>query len=366
MYSTVRTVLMIPIAAVRLILLFTVFSVAAVWLRTVVCLCTRRPPLGTPPDPISPALRVVLAPVRWGCRACLWLLGVLYLEETFPPGYSACCPSRFFSGPDAPRLITPSHHGFLEFLYFGSRYLPLAVAKAELANMCCFGPAMLALNPILVPRSAEERAVLPNVLDSMKMRLAARNPRHPPLLIFPEGTTTNERTLCRFQLGAFMPGLPVTPCVISHPHKWLNPSWTWDISTGNLIFRLVTQVYTRMQVKFLPTYTPSQAEIDDPALYAKNVHALIATTGNKVPYDFSNYDGLLFGRIISQQAQVSGTHPRSAGDYMLQRLAVRCVALRCVALRCVALRCVVLFCAVLCCSPLGLPGVTSLALVVPP
>ena len=57
-----------------------------------------------------------------------------------------------------------------------------------------------------------------NVIESMKNR-AKPNTGWPQTLIFPEGTTTNGRLLITFKSGAFIPGVPVQPCVISYPRE---------------------------------------------------------------------------------------------------------------------------------------------------
>ena len=103
------------------------------------------------------------------------------------------------------------------------------------------------------------------------------------LLIFPEGTTTNGRLLITFKSGAFIPGVPVQPCVISYPREagifWvyaaskpgklspLSPlvdffshltkcvfaNWIYGgLSQPEILFRLFSSPYTRLKVKFLP------------------------------------------------------------------------------------------------------------------
>jgi lysophosphatidylcholine acyltransferase/lyso-PAF acetyltransferase len=45
------------------------------------------------------------------------------------------------------------------------------------------------------------------------------------VLLFPEATTTNGRTLIHFKLGAFAPGLPIQPVVIRYPFVHFDNSW---------------------------------------------------------------------------------------------------------------------------------------------
>lgn len=43
----------------------------------------------------------------------------------------------------------------------------------------------------------------------------------PPIIIFPEGTTTNQEALISFKAGAFVPGVPVQPMTIKYPDEWV-------------------------------------------------------------------------------------------------------------------------------------------------
>ena len=67
------------------------------------------------------------------------------------------------------------------------------------------------MNPILVPRTPKERATMPGDAAAIQEKATATR-RHPPILIFPEGTTVNQRTLIAFQNGAFRAGESLRVC----------------------------------------------------------------------------------------------------------------------------------------------------------
>ncbi len=163
--------------------------------------------------------------------------------------------------------------------FVGSLHLPLHLApavdhvmllswqgKAELARTPLIGTLFRATDPILVPRSQRERERLPNVVVAIKRRVTAE-PRHAPLIIFPydasimsvrmcvglcdrplphaccsEGTTVSQRSLIRFQRGAFIPGVPVMPVLVSYPYRNLDLSWTNDVHSLWLLYRALCQV----------------------------------------------------------------------------------------------------------------------------
>ena len=94
----------------------------------------------------------------------------------------------------------------------------------------------------------------------------------PPLVIFPEGTTSNGLSLLAFERGAFVGGHPVSPLAISYPKGQHKPDALFSMETVFAIMRPVN----RMHVTFLPRYIPSYAEQQDAALYAEHVRVTIA------------------------------------------------------------------------------------------
>ncbi len=68
----------------------------------------------------------------------------------------------------------------------------------------------------------------PRVSDLVRQRMqemaAGWLPHARPLLLFPEGTTTNGRYLLPFKTGAFLAGEPVQPVVI----RYGEVGWFWQ------------------------------------------------------------------------------------------------------------------------------------------
>jgi len=108
-----------------------------------------------------------------------------------------------------------------------------------------------------------------------------------PILIFPEGTTTNGHYIIPFHLGAFIGGHPIKPIAVRYPYKKFSPSWE-TISFTSHVFRLLTQLQNNVEIIFLPIYYPSEDEKKDPKLYAKNMQELISQT-LKIPVYYSTF-----------------------------------------------------------------------------
>lgn len=97
-----------------------------------------------------------------------------------------------------------------------------------------------------------------------------RAAQFPQLVIAPEGITHNGQSVVKFQTGAFALGRPVLPILLRYPYRHFNPAWTLA-DTAWLVVRMLSQVYTSVEVEVMPLRYPSLKEKENPALFAANV-----------------------------------------------------------------------------------------------
>ncbi|CAM9547497.1 unnamed protein product [Choristocarpus tenellus] len=101
----------------------------------------------------------------------------------------------------------------------------------------------------------------------------------PRVLIFPEGTCTNQRALITFKHGPFYPGHPVQPVVVRYHFQSMDPSYpAVSPSLGGLALRVMCQVFNCMEVEYLPVYVPSAQDKANAAVYAENVQKYMANS----------------------------------------------------------------------------------------
>jgi lysophosphatidylcholine acyltransferase/lyso-PAF acetyltransferase len=93
---------------------------------------------------------------------------------------------------------------------------------------------------------------------------------HRPMLLFPEGTTSNGECLLPFKTGAFLAGLPVAPVVIKYGASPVSPAWESISAVRHLLLMLTTPFHS-VTCYELPVYYPTPEEAADPKLYAANV-----------------------------------------------------------------------------------------------
>lgn len=127
------------------------------------------------------------------------------------------------------------------------------------------------LDPIYVARGKNKKKGF-SAFDLLQKSIQDTEYRH---MLFPEGTYTNGNSIIRFKTGAFALGIPLTPVIFHYP-KYV-PFWNRQESSVFVqIYRLMSQLYTPINIEILPTYHPSEEECANPKLYTSNVRSLIA------------------------------------------------------------------------------------------
>ncbi|ELU17291.1 hypothetical protein CAPTEDRAFT_36573, partial [Capitella teleta] len=128
--------------------------------------------------------------------------------------------------------------------------------------------------PVFVSR--EDPNSRQNTIREIRQR-AQTHGEWPQIIIFPEGTCTNRKSLITYKPGAFYPGVPVQPVCIRYPNKLDTYTWTWEGPTAFRVFwYTMCQFHNRIEIEFLPVYTPSEEEKNDPKLFGDNVRDVMA------------------------------------------------------------------------------------------
>lgn len=175
---------------------------------------------------------------------------------------------------EAPVLVVAPHSGFLDMLVVCATGLPMVVSRSENCRLPVIGALLEFNQSVLVSRKDPESR---KKCVSQICERVTSDGRWPQMLMFPEGTTTNGRALIKFKPGAFLAGVPVQPVLLHYPGEPDTVRWTWKGLTWlGTLWHTTSQIYTSVTVEFLPVYTPSQEEKQNPDLYAENVQKLMA------------------------------------------------------------------------------------------
>ncbi|XP_060555458.1 lysophosphatidylcholine acyltransferase 2-like isoform X2 [Ruditapes philippinarum] len=187
---------------------------------------------------------------------------------------------------EAAVLVTAPHSSYFDALPVVFLDLTSVVAKAGIASAPIFGTLLKFTQPVLVKR--EDPNSRQNTVKEIQNRAQAGG--WPQILIFPEGTCTNRSCLISFKLGAFHPGVPVQPVCLRYPNRLDTVTWTWEgPGVFTLLWLTLCQFNTRLEIEYLPVYTPSEEEKADPKLFANNVRKVMAEALG-VPVTDHTYD----------------------------------------------------------------------------
>jgi hypothetical protein len=134
----------------------------------------------------------------------------------------------------------------------------------------------------------------------------------PPLLIYPEGCTTNNTALLQFKKGAFYSLLSVQPISLKYYSPMQNPAHDVMPMFPHFVF-LCTALYTTVQIKEYPVFKPNEffweKHWDEKSgeqkweAYARVVRGIFAESFNFKLSDLAQedkaaYKSLLYGRQV--------------------------------------------------------------------
>ncbi|CAL9189404.1 unnamed protein product [Musa hybrid cultivar] len=274
LYEWCKTILCLPIAAVRLVLFGIVIAVG--YLATVAALCGWK-------DKQSPM-------PLWRCRA-MWITRLCARCILFSFGYHWI--KR--KGKPASREIAPivvcNHVSYIEPIFFFYELFPTMVASESHDALPFVGTIVRAMQVIYVDRFSPQSRRL--AIHEIKRKASSNE--FPRVMLFPEGTTTNGRFLISFRLGAFIPGLPVQPVVVRYPYIHFDQSWG-NANLLKLMFRMFTQFHNFMEVEYLPVVFPDESKQQNTVHFAERTSYSMANALNVLPTSHSFGDMILLTR----------------------------------------------------------------------
>ncbi|XP_007524739.2 lysophosphatidylcholine acyltransferase 2B-like [Erinaceus europaeus] len=175
---------------------------------------------------------------------------------------------------EAPIFVTAPHSSFFDAIACVVAGLPSVVSALHNAQIPMIGRILLTTQPVFVNR--EDLNSRRNTRNEIVKRVTS-NRKWPQILIFPEGVCTNRTCLITFRLGAFTPGVPVQPVLLRYPNALDTVTWTWQgFSALQACMLTLSQLFTRVEVEFMPVYIPNDIEKKDPVLFANAVRVSMA------------------------------------------------------------------------------------------
>ncbi|XP_048881125.1 lysophosphatidylcholine acyltransferase 1-like [Brienomyrus brachyistius] len=174
---------------------------------------------------------------------------------------------------DAPILTLAPHSSYFDAIPV-TMTMASIVMKAESKDIPVWGTLIKFIRPVFVSRSDQDSRR--RTVEEIRRR-AQSGGEWPQIMIFPEGTCTNRSCLITFKPGAFIPAVPVQPVVLRYPNNMDTITWTWQgPGAFKILWLTLCQLHNQFEIEYLPIYTPSEEEKQNPALFANNVRRLMA------------------------------------------------------------------------------------------
>ncbi|XP_038004189.1 lysophosphatidylcholine acyltransferase 2 [Motacilla alba alba] len=214
----------------------------------------------------------------WRRRMIQTTLSSLTRTAYFVMGFQVKVKGKVASLPEAPIFVAAPHSSFFDAIICALTGMPSIVSRAENLSTPVFGTILRSLQPVAVSRQDPDSRK--NTVAEITRRALSRG-QWPQILIFPEGTCTNRSCLITFKQGAFVPRVPVQPVLLRYPNKLDTVTWTWQgYSFKELCIMTLCQIFTRLEVEFLPVHVPTEEEKNDPILFANRVRQTMANALN--------------------------------------------------------------------------------------
>jgi len=198
--------------------------------------------------------RCLLYVVQIYARCIMFCLGYWYISEKFPENKNCIVFPSYMERNNSAKICLANHVSFVDSLYFLSRCVPRSIVIQ--ANMALpFNWALNAFSPILVPQTDKQRKKLKSTKELIHENIESTILKR-PLIIFPEGGTTQSNSLIKFQDGAFNELQPVQPIALKYTYNNFDPSWTNDISPVWLLYRMCCQFTNYLSVEYYEIISP--------------------------------------------------------------------------------------------------------------
>eukprot|EP00128_Syssomonas_multiformis_P011893 Colp12_sorted_trinity150504_noHs@27709 len=207
-------------------------------------------------QPIGPLRRLLVRVANVCPRVVMFIAGFWYVKERYVDlegrEISKTQYETLLAGHRRVPIIVSNHVSFFECLYFFYTHACSMVVNSSVKSLPFIPDALAALQCVFVDRELpQSRQAVRDVLLNR-----AQTDGFPPMLVFPEGTTTNGVSVLQFRKGAFEPGLPVQ-CMVVRP-VFRNFSWAWaNQSLFTVVLRSLCQFSNLMEVTCTPPYSPS-------------------------------------------------------------------------------------------------------------
>jgi 1-acyl-sn-glycerol-3-phosphate acyltransferase len=258
-----------------------------------------------------------------GLTAWLWANGIFPKVHYQPTQDAFAALSQFYEMPQSALkdndiaqtpLLLANHICYLDGPILATCFKsPKIVAMAGTRKIPGVGKLMKEMDTVFVDRSDGDSRHA--TMEAIKTHCSEWCLGQRPMLIFPEGTTTNGESILEFKKGAFVPGVPVRPVLLVYTGQWDPACTTYRVkedgfkenSDVDWAMQFLGHFVHSLKIRVLPPYVPSEAERADPSFYAQNCQSYMASELHSFRLELSSK---MPNRSRSQSQRGSGSSTR--------------------------------------------------------
>lgn len=156
-----------------------------------------------------------------------------------------------------PSTIISNHQSWMDIMVHSTRQPPSHVAKVTTKKVPFLGYVSQAVGCLYTDRSGQKN-VNQGLTDVISERQQmCEKGLYPPLIIYPEGGTSNGKQLLKFKRGAFMGLHSIQPIVIKYNSPFFdaeNCILSYNVHGG----LACSNIWQRINVKTLPVFVPNE------------------------------------------------------------------------------------------------------------
>lgn len=223
-------------------------------------------------------------------RVLMWGTGIAWISEERPE-----VDYRKYLGPDWKKtyegagIQVCNHSGWPDILTGLYCTKSAYVAKREVKNWFAVGSYARCIKCLFIERIASPEKHAETIKMMQDRQIQAEKGIMPPIIIYPEGITTNGTTLVQFKKGAFLSLRPVQPIVLNY---WTAGPLTmaYDVlGILNHIHMLGFAIFATVKFKELPVFAPNdyfwkhhwkEGKEEKWQAFARAVREIMAEVGN--------------------------------------------------------------------------------------
>ena len=210
-------------------------------------------------------------------------------EEEVEYDYSEYLGSNY-DKKERPWTLVVNHTSWIDIILFMYwKYFPAFVSKDALKSVPLVRTVAGMLDCLLINRDSSKEQK-EKIIDDIVTRQEEieEGKTKAPLLIFPEGTTTNGLYLTEFKRGAFVSSLPIKPVWVKYRGSYFHPTWETLPFIVHVVF-LLSHFYSTLELIYMPIFVPNDYLYNKNKNLAKSKEMIYAETIREI---MSKHSGL--------------------------------------------------------------------------